>query len=222
MTSVLTATEHSRIDTAASPLRVLVIVGSVREGRFGPVPAHWIARHAAQRPDLEVHVTDLAEDPLPLVLPESDENLPQAVTALGRQLTAADAVVVVTPVYNRGYPASLKNAIDWFHDEWAATPVGFVSYGGRTGGVEAVEQLRTVFVELHTMTIRNVLSFPDFWDEFTDAGQPVDPQRCAVAADGFLDQLTWWARALRAARRGDGARHRGVGTAYVDDDEVTS
>lgn len=50
-------------------------------------------------------------------------------------------MIIVTPVYNRGYPASLKNAIDWFDSEWAATPVGFVSCGGRTGGIEAVEQL---------------------------------------------------------------------------------
>ena len=208
MASVLTPTETARADSPGDPIRALVIVGSVREGRFGPVPAHWVAHHAAARPDLEVDVVDLAEDPLPLVLPESDENLPSAVAGLGQKLAAADAVVVVTPVYNRGYPASLKNAIDWFHDEWAATPVGFVSYGGRTGGVEAVEQLRTVFVELHTMTIRNVLSFPDFWEAFTDAGELVDPVRGRAAADGFLDQLTWWARALRAARRrDDSARH---------------
>ena len=151
--------------------------------------------------------TARADAPLPLVLPESDENPPPVVVGLGRKLAAADAVVVVTPVYNRGYPASLKSAIDWFHDEWAATPVGFVSYGGRTGGVEAVEQLRTVFVELHTMTIRYVLSFPDFWKGFTDDGEPLDPHRCAAAADGFLDQLTWWARALRAARRRDDDDH---------------
>jgi len=202
MTSTLT---HPADPAARShdddPLRLLVLVGSVREGRFGPVPARWIAGVADTRPDIEAQLVDLAEITLPVVLPESDKNLPESVTRLGTQISAADAVVVVTPVYNRGYPASLKNAIDWFHDEWAATPVGFVSYGGRTGGVEAVEQLRTVFVELRTMTIRDVLSFPDFWEAFADSDSPADQAGSEAAAEGFLTQLTWWARALRAARR---------------------
>lgn len=222
MTSVFTPTASRQTTSTETPLRVLVIVGSIREGRFGPVPAHWFARHAADRPDLEVHVVDLAENPLPMVLSDGDGNLPPVVTDVGRELAAADAVVVVTPVYNRGYPASLKNAIDWFHDEWAATPVGFVSYGGRTGGVEAVEQLRTVFVELHTMTIRNVLSFPDFWEHFTDAGRPVDPRHTAAAADGFLDQLTWWARALREARRADAVRHADAARRAASDQVKTA
>lgn len=189
--------------TQTEPLRILVIVGSVREGRFGPVPAHWIARHASGRSGIEVDMADLAVGPLPPGLGEGPEGPPTPVVELGAKISAADAVIVVTPVYNRGYPASVKNAIDWFYDEWAATPIGFVSYGGRTGGVEAVEQLRTVFVELNTMTIRKVLSFPDFWQAFTEDGQPKDPLRSAAAADEFLDQLAWWARALRAARHED-------------------
>lgn len=183
------------------PLRVLVLTGSVREGRFGPVPARWITRQADSRPGIEAELVDLADVRLPMEMPMSDENVPQAANWLGAKLDSADAVVVVTPVYNRGYPAPLKNAIDWFHHEWAAKPVGFVSYGGRTGGVEAVEQLRTVFIELKAMTIRNVLSFPDYWDAFTDTGEPVDRPRSEAAAEDFLTQVTWWGRALRAARQ---------------------
>src|SRR5699024_7363466 len=117
MTSTLT---HPADPAARShdddPLRLLVLVGSVREGRFGPVPARWIAGVADTRPDSEVQLVDLAEITLPVVLPETDENLPERVIRLGAQMSGADDVVVVTPVYNRGYPASLKNAIDWFHD----------------------------------------------------------------------------------------------------------
>ena len=187
-----------------APVRTLLMTASIRTDRFGPVPAAWAADHARQRADLEVEIVDLAEAALPMVLPgdDPDEQLPGSVTDLGRRLAAAEAVVIVTPVYNRGYPASLKNAIDWFHGEWARTPVGFVSYGGRTGGVEAVEQLRPIFVELRTMTIRPVLSFPDVWDRFDADGRPEDPHGAARAADGFFDELVWWALAMRAARRG--------------------
>lgn len=184
------------------PVRMLVIIGSSREDRFGPVPAVWAAEQARMRADIEVDVVDLAEEDLPVVLAGDDWEapLPERVARFSRRVDAADAVVIVTPVYNRGYPASLKTAIDWLHDEWEATPVGFVSYGGRTGGIEAVEQLRTVFVELNTMTIRNVLTFPNFWEHFTDQGAPVHPLSMAKAATGFFDQLTWWSRILRTAR----------------------
>lgn len=201
MTTMTTPTDTATQD-GRPPVRVLVLIGSTRVDRFGPVPAGWVAEQASKRADIEVEVVDLAEAGLPVVLAGDDEYapLPAEVTHLGRRIGAADAVVIVTPVYNRGYPASLKNAIDWFHAEWAATPVGFVSYGGRTGGVEAVEQLRTVFVELGTMTVRNVLSFPNFWEYFTDDGAPADPAAMAGAATAFYDQLLWWAKALRTAR----------------------
>ena len=200
--------EAGRADTPESPtrrsqpVRVLLLTGSTRQDRFGPVPSAWAAERARMRGDIELDAADLADMDLPAVLMGNDEHapLPDKVAPLGRRISAADAVVIVTPVYNRGYPASLKTAIDWFHDEWAATPVGFVSYGGRSGGIEAAEQLRTVFVELNTMTIRNVLSFPNFWECFDRNGAATDPKPLVAAADDFYDQLVWWARALRAAR----------------------
>ncbi|MFN3600293.1 MAG: NADPH-dependent FMN reductase [Dietzia sp.] len=183
------------------------MTASTRTDRFGPVPAAWAASQARQRTDLDLDTVDLAESDLPVVLNgnDPDEEPPRSVIELGRRLAAAEAVVIVTPVYNRGYPASLKNAIDWFYPEWARTPVGFVSYGGRTGGIEAVEQLRPVFAELRTMTIQPVLSFPDFWDRFDADGRPTDPDSAARAADRFFDELTWWALAMRVARSEVGA-----------------
>ncbi len=194
--------EEVRAGRPSSPVRTLLMTASIRTDRFGPVPAAWVADHAHQRADLDLETVDLAQASLPFVLSgnDPDEPLPTSVTTLGSRLAAAEAVVVVTPVYNRGYPASLKNAIDWFDHEWARTPVGFVSYGGRTGGVEAVEQLRPIFVELRTMTIRPVLSFPNFWNCFDAHGRPVDPDGAARAADAFFDELVWWALTMRQAR----------------------
>ncbi|MET3861446.1 NAD(P)H-dependent FMN reductase [Dietzia sp. 2505] len=185
-----------------SPVRTLIITASTRTGRFGPVPAAWAAEQAHRRADLDVETVDLAQASLPAVLGEVDARgrPPSAVTEFGRRLDRAEAVVIVTPVYNRGYPASLKNAIDSFYDEWARTPVGFVSYGGRTGGIEAVEQLRPVFTELRTMTIQPVLSFPDYWDSIDPDGDLAPPDSTALAADRFFDELVWWSLAMRVAR----------------------
>jgi NAD(P)H-dependent FMN reductase len=184
--------------------RLAVIVGSVREGRFGTTVANWFAGQAAGRTDMTVDVVDLAEIALPLEMPAfGGATAPGAARALAEltpRLAAADAFAVVTPEYNHSFPASLKNAIDWHHKEWHAKPVGFVSYGGLSGGLRAVEQLRVVFAELHAVTVRDTVSFHSAWSLFDDQGLPTSPDRCNGAAKTMLDQLVWWARALRAAK----------------------
>ncbi|EST39339.1 hypothetical protein N566_02495 [Streptomycetaceae bacterium MP113-05] len=185
--------------------RLAVIVGSVREGRFGPVVAEWFAGEAEQFGGFaHVDVIDLVDHRLPLVLPgfgtAPDADTARVAGALSERLHAADAFVVVTPEYNHSFPASLKNAIDWFRTEWQAKPVGFVSYGGMSGGLRAVEQLRQIFAELHAVTVRDSLSFHGARERFDGDGRPHDAEGTATAAKAMLGQLQWWADALRAAR----------------------
>ncbi|WP_027341459.1 NADPH-dependent FMN reductase [Hamadaea tsunoensis] len=184
------------------PLRLAVIVGSVRDGRIGPIVAGWFARVAAGRDDIQVDLIDLAEMPIGSASPTMSPP-PEALAGL-RELTprlaAAGAYVVVTPEYNHSYPAALKNAIDWHDVQFHAKPVAFVSYGGISGGLRAVEHLRAVFTELHAVTTRDIVSFHHVWEQFDADGNPKDPQRPAAAAEALLDQVTWWARALHDAR----------------------
>ncbi|MER7986113.1 NAD(P)H-dependent oxidoreductase [Streptomyces noursei] len=188
--------------SAQQPLRLAVIIGSVRDGRFGPTVTEWFTRLAAQRPDLDVDVIDLADVPLSTTGPTREPS-PEMIEVLATtrpRLARADAFVVVTPEYNHSFPAALKNAIDWHLVEWQAKPVGFVSYGGIAGGLRAVEQLRQVFAELHAVTVRDTVSFHGGVAAFDDQGQPKEPEGCETAAKALLDQLTWWAHALRQAR----------------------
>lgn len=106
----------------------------------------------------------------------------------------------MTPEYNHSYPASLKNVIDWHNAQWHAKPVAFVAYGGLSGGLRAVEHLRQVFAELHATTIRDTVSFHGAWSQFDEDGSPKDPEGVNAAAKMLLDQLGWWAQALREAR----------------------
>ncbi len=123
-----------------------------------------------------------------------------AVQAYAQRIGRAEAFVVVTPEYNHGSPASLKQAIDLVRAEWRAKPVGFVSYGGTAGGLRAVEQLRQVFAELHAVTVRDTVSFHNARERFDRSGRPLDPVGPSRAADRLLDQLVWWGLSLRAAR----------------------
>ncbi|MFE0450461.1 NADPH-dependent FMN reductase [Streptomyces sp. NPDC058914] len=187
-----------------TPLRVAVVVGSVREGRQGRAVAAWFVATAAGHDGLDLDVIDLADLDLPLVMPGwGGAPSPEAAAALADvtpRLADADAFVVVTPEYNHSFPASLKNLIDWHRGEWQAKPVGFVSYGGLAGGVRAVEQLRPVFAELHAVTVRDAVSLHGPWSGLGEDGAPRDAAVCEGAAKGMLGQLDWWGRALRTAR----------------------
>lgn len=188
--------------TVEPPVRLAVIIGSTRQGRFGPTVANWFAGRAAEREDLEVDLIDLAGAALPPIGGGTDAACGPVPSGpqIAPRLAAADAFVVVTPEYNHSFPAPLKNAIDAHNREWHAKPVGFVSYGGISGGLRAVEQLRPVFAELHAVTVRATVSFSNPWGRFGDDGMPLDPEVCEGPAKYLLDQLAWWAIALRNAR----------------------
>lgn len=181
-----------------SSLRIALIVGSTREGRFGPKVARWFETFAAARADIELDVIDLADADLPAHW--THELAPQT-RAFVQRLGEADAYVVLTPEYNHSFPASLKQAIDIAGRVWTRKPVGFVSYGGLSGGLRAVEQLRLVFAELRAATIRETVSFHQF--PFDEAGEPLDTGGAEKAATTMLDDLVWWGNALLTARRND-------------------
>ncbi|MET8088578.1 NAD(P)H-dependent oxidoreductase [Micromonospora sp. NPDC005220] len=176
-----------------TPLRIAVIVGSTREGRVGDRLAHWFVEQTARHDDLTVTVVDLTEYDFPATYPAEPT---ASIRAFVREVGRADAFVVVTPEYNHSFPAPLKQAIDYAYDEWQAKAVGFVSYGCRSTGLHAVDQLRTVFTALHAMTVRDVVGIDLL------AGEPTarctDELRRDVGA--LLDQLRWWGVALRDGR----------------------
>jgi NAD(P)H-dependent FMN reductase len=166
------------------PFRLAVIIGSTREGRLGPAVAGWFAGEAAGQSDVALDVIDLAGNQ----------------STIGGRLADADAFVVVTPEYNHSFPAPLKQVIDTFSVEWRAKPAAFVSYGGISGGLRAVEQLRQVFAELHVVTIRDTVSLHGVWSHVGPDGRLIEDAARAGAARAMLQRLVWWARALRAAR----------------------
>ncbi|CUU57167.1 NAD(P)H-dependent FMN reductase [Parafrankia irregularis] len=184
----------------AQPVNLTVIIGSNRVGRFAPVVAQWFLRQTAGDESMTTTVLDLGETSLPERLGSPRGAETDELTAVTRQLDAADAYVVITPEYNHSFPAPLKNLLDLHYTEWQAKPVGFVSYGGLSGGLRAVEHLRQVFAELHAVTIRDVVSFHGAWERFDSDGSPRDAEGANTAARTMLDELRWWATALKEAR----------------------
>jgi NAD(P)H-dependent FMN reductase len=193
--------QNSQDSTAGEPIHVALIIGSNREGRFGPVVADWLLGRIRERDDIEVDVVDVADVRLPTALSYSPSaEVAAELAKVGPKLADADAFVVLTPEYNHSFPAPLKNLIDWHYTEWRAKPVAFVSYGGLSGGLRAVEHLRQVFAELHAVTVRDTVSFRNAGAQFDEEGRHKDPSAPDAAAKGMLDQLVWWGRTLREAK----------------------
>jgi NAD(P)H-dependent FMN reductase len=175
--------------------QLAVIIASVRKDRIGPMVARWFLGRVKARTDAAVDVIDLADLDLPDDLGGGGDT-----EIFAKRIDRADAIVVVTPEYNRGYPGALKTAIDSVLPEWRAKPIGFVSYGGISGGLRSVEQLRMIFAELHVVTVQASVSLPHVWDQFDEHGTLRQPERPGSAADTLLRQLAWWARTLRQAK----------------------
>jgi NAD(P)H-dependent FMN reductase len=181
-----------------------IIVASTRPGRVGLPLGEWFAEVARQHGGFDVEVVDLAEVNLPFF---DEPNHPR----LGRYehqhtkdwsatVSRADAFVFVTPEYNYGFNAVLKNAIDFLHSEWQHKPVGFVSYGGVAAGTRAVQQLKQVVTTLRMVPVVNGVSIP-FVNQFLDDEARVQPNDTMLgAAKLMLDELLPLARALEPLR----------------------
>jgi NAD(P)H-dependent FMN reductase len=187
-----------------STLKIKVIIGSTRQHRFSEKPAQFIFEEATKRSGLEVELVDLRDYPMPFfdeAMPpgmKGKEGYPDPVITRWREkVKEGDGFIICTPEYNHGYPAVLKNALDYVYYDWSRKPVAFVSWGG-TGGIRSVEQLRQVTIELDMVPIRFAVHIPNPW--FIKEASELRTEGNLHAAAGLLDHLTWWTGALKRAR----------------------
>jgi NAD(P)H-dependent FMN reductase len=193
------------------PMTVIsVIVGSTREGRFSEKPARWILEHLKKRDGVDARLLDLREFPMPFFdqpLSPSMPGRPAYENAVVKKWTAAiaqsDGFVFVTPEYNYGPAAVLKNALDWVYPEWNRKAAAFVSYGSAMGA-RSVQQLRETAIELQLAPIRSSVHIPvaTLWAHYK--GGDVDAGLAGLegAAATMIDDLLWWTAALKTARAG--------------------
>jgi NAD(P)H-dependent FMN reductase len=184
-----------------------VITGSTRPGRAGLPITEWFVERARKRGGFRVEVADLAEIDLPLLDEPNHPRLRKYTKQHTRDWSAridrADAVVFVTPEYNYGYPAALKNAIDYLHEEWRDKPVGFVSYGGVAAGTRAVQQLKQVVTTLRMVPVVESVNIPFHAQFIDDEGRVNANEAMEQAADAMLGELARLESALRPLRRQD-------------------
>jgi NAD(P)H-dependent FMN reductase len=185
------------------PLDFLIIYGSVRSGRQGIKAARFVLQTCIARGH-RATLVDPAEEKLPLLdrmyKEYPPDQRPEALERLATRIRQADAFIIVSGEYNHSIPPALSNLLDHFLEEYFWRPSGIVCYSaGAFGGVRAAMQLRAMLCELGTPSIPSLLPVPSVQDAFDDEGHPRDPEYPRRAAR-FLDELEWYANALKAAR----------------------
>jgi NAD(P)H-dependent FMN reductase len=184
-------------------LRLVVIYGSVRSERQGIRAARFIVDETRKRGH-EVTLIDPLEYRLPLLDKMYKEypkgEAPETLEKLAALIVPADGVVVVSGEYNHSIPPALSNLLDHFLEEWFWKPSAIVCYSaGSYGGVRAAMQLRMMLAELGTVSIPSIFPVPRVQEAFAEDGTPTDP-KTRDRAKKFLDELDWYAEALRAHR----------------------
>jgi len=188
-------------------MKIKIILGSTRPNRFSEKVGKWIYEMIKKR-GIDIEILDLRDYPLPFfnepISPAEIKNgsYPNKVARKwASKIREADAFIIVSPEYNHGIPAVLKNALDYIYHEWNKKPVGFVSYGS-LGGVRAVEQLRQICIGLEMIPIPKSLHILNHWQLLDEKGNlkkgAFAPLRKKAVA--FLEQFVSLAKALKSAK----------------------
>ncbi len=186
--------------------KILVILGTTREGRRGIKVANWAMGILSKNTSADFEFVDLRDWNLPFydfpTSPSTERGLyhNKLQKKWSEKIDNADGFLMITPEYNHGYSAVLKNAIDYAWFEWNHKPVAFISYGSAAGGVRAVEQLRLVAIELEMIPIRQTVLISGIRGAFDDNGKIKD-KSFDHRLEETVDYLVLWTKNLGKIRK---------------------
>ena len=193
--------------TTAKP-KIGIIISTTRENRFGEKPARWIYEIAQKRGDMEFELVDLRDYPMPffdeVASPAWATPTSEVAQKWAAKVDSLDGFIFVTAEYNRSPSGVLKNALDYAYNEFNRKPAAYLGYGG-VGGARAVEQLRLINVELQMAPTRSGVHIggADFMAVWQQGKTFEDLPHLGQSADTMLNELSWWAYALKTAREAD-------------------
>ncbi len=183
-------------DEIERPLFIPVILGTPRQGRQSEQVANFVLVEMRKRAEIETELIDIRN--LPLKLDDAGEQMKDP--AFSATVLRADALVLVVPEYNHGYPGLLKHALDMNLEEYIHKAVGVCGVSaGPFGGARVIENLLPVLRELGLVTIFNDVNFGNVRKLFDENGKLLD-ENYVRRVDQFLVELIWMARVLRYGR----------------------
>ncbi|HUR25684.1 MAG TPA: NAD(P)H-dependent oxidoreductase [Candidatus Thermoplasmatota archaeon] len=196
-------------------LSIPVILGTVRDGRKSEHLARFVHSRLLMRAGVESTLIDPRDHDFGnlrgrvIDLPDLDPQAPAPgvpITAELRrfihQMHAADGFVLVTPEYNYSFPGTLKNLLDVTHKPWNRKPFGLVACGGISGGLRAIDALRQVVSGLGAVCVPAHLPVQFIHKTFGPSGPLVEAEAWTKRVDSLLDEVLWYAEALKGGRAG--------------------
>lgn len=189
-------------------LFIPIILGTIRKERESEKPAKWLYSYIKKKNLFRTELIDLKEWDLPFLTEsrwqsrvDGKYSVPK-VQKFSEKIKSADALLIVSPEYNHGYPGVLKNALDWIYEEYNYKPIGIVGVSSSiTGGSRMVEQLRLVSIELKMIPIREALYFAQVQNAFDEKGDVIDGIGWEERADRFLGELIWLTNVLNEGKK---------------------
>lgn len=184
--------------------RLSIIIGSTRPGRVGPVYAEWLEKFAREHGGFEPVLTDIATFNLPLLdeprHPRLEKYEHEHTKAWSKEIDAADAFVFVTPEYNYFAAPAIVNAVDYLSREWSYKPAGFLSYGGISGGMRAVQAVKPLLTTVKVMPIPEAIALPMHHTMLDEKGTFQPNEHVVSGAKIMLGELLRWSEALKPLR----------------------
>lgn len=185
-------------------LNLQIILCSTRPGRVGGTVARWAHGEAVEHGKFDVRLVDLAEVDLPIYNeprhPAFRQYEHEHTKRWSESVAAADAFVFVLPEYNSGTTPALVNALNYVYKEWNYKPAAFVSYGGISGGVRAVQFTRQIFNTLKLVPIVEGVIIPMVAQQLDEEKRFRPTEIHQNSARAMLDELLRWAEALKPMR----------------------
>lgn len=179
-------------------MKIAIISASVRQGRNSHRVALYFQNFIKEKKLAEVTILDLNEYQFPLFEERLRlmQNPPDKVLQFAEHVKNADAVIIVTPEYNGGYPASLKNAIDLLYTEWKRKPIAIATVSdGVFGGSQVITSLVFSLWKIGAWVVPAMFPVPSIDKSFDENGTPIDKEKTDKRAQRFLDELIWCATA---------------------------
>ena len=180
-------------------LHIAIISGSVRIGRKSHNVAKYFNNYILKNNLATVEILDLKEFNFPIMEERliNITNPSDSAKLFSEKIKKADAVILVSPEYNGGYPASVKNAIDLLVKEWYRKPIGLVgASSGNFGGINAITQLQSIFLKIKAASVSAIFPIPSVQDTFDEEGNAVNKESMDKRAAAFLGELLWVAEAF--------------------------
>ncbi len=186
------------------PLELQTIICSTRPGRIGPPIAKWFHDFATRHGKFSTKLIDLQDFQLPIYdephHPRMQKYEKEHTKRWSASVATADAYVFVTPEFNYCPPPSFVNALNFLYREWNYKPCGFVSYGGISGGMRAVQMEKQLAMSLKMMPMFEGVAMSMITKLFDERKNFHTNELIDSSATTMLDELYRWAKALKTMR----------------------